>query len=106
MHGATVLLLGVTYKPDIADNRETPAREVTARLLRAGAEVTFYDQVATESTFDGAQRRDDLDAALKEADLVVVLQLHSGVDYELVMSCGTPVLDTRGALSGPNVSRL
>ena len=101
-----MLLLGVTYKADIADTRETPAREVTARLLRAGAEVTFYDQVATESTFDGAQRRDDLDAALEEADLVVVLQLHSGVDYELVMSCGTPVLDTRGALSGPNVSRL
>jgi UDP-N-acetyl-D-glucosamine dehydrogenase len=106
LRGSRVLLLGVSYKADVADTRETPAREVTTRLLRTGAVVTFYDQVATESTFDGAQRRDDLEAALREADLVIVLQLHAGVDYELVMSCGTPVLDTRGALSGPNVSRL
>jgi nucleotide sugar dehydrogenase len=96
---ARVLLLGVTYKPDIADQRESPAEPVAKRLMDAGAEVVYHDPHVPVWTVAGrgVARVADIDGA--EADLVVLLTHHGEYTPE-VLPGGVPVLDTRGALRG------
>src|SRR5690606_33706801 len=84
LKGATVLLLGVTYKPNIADQRESPAVPVAKHLAEKGAEVAFHDpHVETWQTNGSSlQRVPDLDKALAEADLVMLLQHHREYDVD------------------------
>ena len=106
LRGSRVMLLGISYKADVADTRETPAREIVQRLQRVGAEVSFYDPLVTGVDLDGALRQDSLEHALDDADLVILLQVHSDVDYDAVVKKATAVLDTRGVLSGSHVHHL
>ncbi|WP_242904300.1 nucleotide sugar dehydrogenase [Actinomadura terrae] len=82
LKGAKVLLLGVTYKADIADQRESPARPVARRLARLGADLSFHDPHVASWRVDGADvpRAADLPAALEGADLTIVLTGHRGYD--------------------------
>lgn len=100
VNGAKVVLLGVTYKPDIADERETPAVPVARGLLDLGAELSFLDPHVTDWHVDGARirREDDLAAAVAAADITVLLQQHSAFDLGVVEEQGNLVLDTRGVL--------
>ncbi|MFE1407434.1 nucleotide sugar dehydrogenase [Streptomyces sp. NPDC058770] len=106
--GARVLLLGVTYKPDVADTRETPARAIAARLLETGVQVGYHDPYVEHFHVGDAPlpRSTDLEEALGTADLVVLLQPHSCYDPQALSRCGRPVLDTRGALAGRLVTPL
>jgi nucleotide sugar dehydrogenase len=106
--GARVLLLGVTYKPDVADTRETPARAVAARLLEAGVQVSYHDPYVEHFRVPGGSlpRAPELEEALDAADLVVLLQPHSCYDSLTLASCGRPVLDTRGTVAGRLVTLL
>lgn len=110
--GARVLLLGVTYKADIADERESPAVPLAQRLLEMGADLSYHDprvanwHVASHGQ-QGARldRVEPLDAAIADADVVVLLQAHQ--EYaDLDLSTATVVFDTRGARAGDNVVRL
>ncbi|WP_074046126.1 nucleotide sugar dehydrogenase [Dermacoccus nishinomiyaensis] len=111
VNGAKILLLGVTYKPDISDCRESPADPLAARLLSWGADLQYHDPfVATwhphgvDSTFE--TQADPYEAA-KEADVVVLLQQHKDYDLAKIAAAGTPVLDTRGVMeAAENVERL
>lgn len=108
LRGSRVLLLGVTYKPDIADQRESPAKPIAVQLRDKGAEVDFHDP-HVESWRLGAEtltRVDDLDTALAAADVVVLLQNHSAYDLAGIAAGSTRLFDTRGATSGPKVVRL
>src|SRR6202522_1364896 len=82
VNGAKVLLLGVTYKRDIADQRESPAVFVARGLRASGAYVSYNDPHVDQWIVDGRPiaRADDLDAALADADLVILLQAHR--EYE------------------------
>ncbi|QKG25101.1 nucleotide sugar dehydrogenase [Actinomadura verrucosospora] len=96
---AKVLLLGVTYKADIADQRESPARPVARRLARLGADLSFHDPFVTEWQVDGtaippADR--DLPTALREADLAIVLADHAAYDSETLTRHAPLLFDTRG----------
>ncbi|MFF9402278.1 MULTISPECIES: nucleotide sugar dehydrogenase [unclassified Streptomyces] len=106
--GAGVLLLGVTYKPDVADTRETPARAIAARLLETGVQVGYHDPYVEHFHVgdEPLPRSTDLEEALGTADLVVLLQPHSCYDPQALSRCGRPVLDTRGALAGRLVTPL
>lgn len=106
--GSSVLLLGVTYKSDIADQRESPSVDVARALEALGALVSYHDPYVPVWHVHGhsVQCVPDLDRAAKAADVVVLLQAHSSYDTEYLASLGTAVLDTRGVLSGPNVVRL
>ena len=106
--GSTVLLLGLTYKPDISDDRETPARDVIRHLRSLGAEVVGHDPHLSSFEVDGrpVAMANDLDSALSSADVVVLLQTHSAYDLSHVARTATAVFDTRGKMSGPNVERL
>ncbi|MFF4775332.1 nucleotide sugar dehydrogenase [Microtetraspora fusca] len=101
VNGSRVLLLGVTYKPDIADERETPAVPVAEALLDLGAEIVFCDPYVKEWTVKGNQvpRVDDLAAAVADADVTLLLQQHSTFDLGLVEERAQLVLDTRGVLA-------
>ncbi|GAA1722704.1 nucleotide sugar dehydrogenase [Brachybacterium phenoliresistens] len=105
LNGSEVLLLGVTYKADIADQRESPAEPVAEALRERGAIVRFHDPlVSTWNLGSGAvEREEDLDAAVKAADTVVLLQAHELYDLESIAQNAKVMLDTRGAAPAPAV---
>ena len=102
LNGANVLLLGVTYKRDIADQRESPARPIARRLLARGAVLAYHDPHVPDWAIDGqpVRRATDLDTEIVTADVVILLQDHS--QYELEQLAGEAKLffDTRGKLAG------
>jgi nucleotide sugar dehydrogenase len=108
LKGARVLLLGVSYKKDIADTRESPVPAVARRLLTRGALLSYHDPYVLEWRVGGApvRRAEDLEGEIKAADLVIFLQDHSVYDPELITRAGSLVLDTRGRLTGNNVATL
>ncbi|SNS46406.1 nucleotide sugar dehydrogenase [Actinomadura mexicana] len=96
---ARVLLLGVTYKADIADQRESPARPVARRLARLGADLSFHDPFVAAWDVDGepvASAGDDLTAALEAADLAIVLADHAAYDAATLARHARLLFDTRG----------
>ena len=108
LRGARVLLLGLTYKADIADDRETPARDVVRNLRIAGAHVVGHDPHLSSFVVDGLpiDIAGDLDTALGACDVAVLLQAHSAYDLSHVTALAPVVFDTRGKMRGPNVERL
>lgn len=109
--GSTVLLLGVTYKANIADQRESPATSVAKRLCRLGAKVAFHDPNVEEwHVFDGVilERNEFPAEALARADLTILLQAHDEYLRDPLRDelQRAQVFDTRGVLSGPGVHRL
>ncbi|MGH3378198.1 MAG: nucleotide sugar dehydrogenase [Actinoallomurus sp.] len=105
MKNAKVLLLGVTYKADIADQRESPARPVARRLRKMGADLTFHDPHVEDWDIDGVSvpRARVLYTALAEADLVVVLTNHAEYDAETLIRHAKLLFDTRGNTRGAGV---
>lgn len=108
LNGSKVLLLGITYKPDIADLRESPSLEIFEILIEDGADARFFDpHVATvRIAGDVREREADLQQAIIESDVVVVLQAHSAFNLDAIVNSSKTVFDTRGVLSGANVERL
>jgi nucleotide sugar dehydrogenase len=108
VNGATVLLLGVTYKRDIADQRESPARVIARKLRARGALLSYHDPYVPEWPVDGAavRRADDLDAEVASSDLVILLQDHAAYDLDKISLHARWVLDTRGRLTAPQVVAL
>ena len=109
MKGARVLLLGVAYKKDIDDVRESPALSIIDRLRSKGCEVQYHDPLVSEVRFDdahGAVNGEPLasveltDEEIKAADCVVIVTDHSQVDYRRVIDLAQLVVDTRNALNG------
>ncbi|MFF5843431.1 nucleotide sugar dehydrogenase [Streptomyces massasporeus] len=97
--GARVLLLGVTYKPDLADLQGTPAQEIALRLMELGASVSYHDpHVPTWSVLDRPiPRADSLYEAAADADLTILLQHHRTYDLQGLSVKAQLLLDTRGA---------
>ena len=108
VNGSVVLLLGVTYKANISDLRETPARPLVSHLLAMGADVRFYDPFADLLVVDGRElvSETDLARAVAAADLVVLLQAHDQIVESSDLDHAALILDTRGVLEGSNVERL
>jgi UDP-N-acetyl-D-glucosamine dehydrogenase len=109
LNGARVLLLGVTYKRDIADQRESPARPIARKLRNRGAAVAFHDPHVPQWQVDdvAVPRAEDLDAAVATADLVILLQPHEAYDIAEIARSARLLLDTRGAAPGaPHVEAL
>ena len=106
LHGAKILLVGITYKPDIADLRETPANGVAKQLLRLGAEIEFLDPYVDSWMVDNMSvpKRTVMDA--EGIDCVVFLQHHSGVKPSDLITGARCVLDARGQLRFQDVEIL
>lgn len=106
--GSKILILGVAYKKDIDDMRESPALSVIDLLRSRGAEVVYHDSFVPEVTFDHAYtigdgeplyNQDMTDELLESADCVVICTEHSTVDYENVCKLSKVIVDTRNALN-------
>ena len=98
VNGSRVLLLGVTYKKDSADLRESPATSVARQLWRAGAQVAYCDPYVSEWTVDGLRVEGGgrLADAVAAADMVILLQAHSAYDVDDIGRRARLLLDTRG----------
>src|SRR4051812_48948522 len=108
VNGSRILLLGLAYKRNTGDARESPARVVAERLLALGAEVRAADPHVVETHVDARIERVDCTAEeLEAADAVVLLTDHDAFDLELVSAKAGYLLDTRNRLpAGPHVERL
>jgi UDP-N-acetyl-D-glucosamine dehydrogenase len=112
VNGARVLLLGVTYKKDVADQRESPARPIARKLFARGAAVAYHDPYVPAWEVDGREvpRAADLQAAVAAADLVILLQAHRGYDLARIAATARLLLDTRGVVentpAAPHVEAL
>jgi len=99
VNGAKILILGMAYKSNVADVRESPAFDVFRLLAEKGAEVGYSDPHVQEVEIDGQIYKsvDLADDVLGQADLAVIITEHAAVDYERVVSSSRRIFDTRNA---------
>jgi len=102
LKGARVLVLGVAYKPDVGDTRESPSLQVMAALARRGVKLSFHDPFVDAVEVDGRRlaRAELTQRAVAGADLVALLTPHSAYDLDWLTRTAQLVLDARNAL-GP-----
>jgi len=101
LNGSAILILGVAYKRDVADYRESPALKVIDELEKEGAQVSYYDPHVSEYTRHGSTYKSlpVLTAVpLNKSDLVIVTTPHTDVDYSLVAQNSLYIFDTKNAM--------
>ena len=101
VNGAKVLVLGVAYKQDIDDFRESPAIHVIEEFEKEGANVVFFDPYIPEYKEGGVVKKGEPSLTkelIKSADLVVITASHTNVDYDLVQRNAIAIFDTKNAL--------
>lgn len=102
VNGSRILLLGVSYKPDVGDTRESPALDILELLRGQGAEVMFHDPFVDDLTLEAEtlESRGLTPELLASCDAVVVTSDHSSLDYDLVLEHAPIVVDPRNGLKG------
>ena len=102
LYGAKIVILGVTYKKNISDTRESPAIEIIRLLRERGAKVSFVDPYVLKLTTDNFKLRSSPlnQKLLKSADAVVIVTDHDGFDYEFIVKNSPLIIDTRNATKG------
>ena len=108
VNGAHIVLAGVTYKPNVTDHRETPARPLALHLQGMGGRVSYVDPMVDEFQVGGRslERISELSEAIRVADVLVLLQAHEEFINSTILDSATCILDTSGRLTGRNVERL
>jgi UDP-N-acetyl-D-glucosamine dehydrogenase len=106
VRGARIALLGVAYKPNVGDVRESPAVKIIELLRELGADVVYHDDHV--ETLESLELRSvGLDEALAGADLVLIVTAHGGIDYDAIAEAGAQVFDLRGVTrAGAGVTHL
>jgi UDP-N-acetyl-D-glucosamine dehydrogenase len=107
LRGASVLVMGVTYKADVNDIRESPALEIIEMLARKGAEVSYVDPFTPQLTMNGLKLAavEPSAEAIAAADCVLILTNHSSFDGALIAGQAKLVVDTRNALKAHRRAR-
>ena len=109
MNGARVLLLGVAYKRDIDDVRESPALSIIDRLRSKGCDVRYHDPFVAQLQFEEAHTESSgeplssvalTDDEIRAADCLMIVTDHSQIDYPHVTKLASLIVDTRNALNG------
>ncbi|MCG1021566.1 nucleotide sugar dehydrogenase [Sutcliffiella horikoshii] len=100
LRGSNILVLGVAYKKDIDDVRESPSLPIMSRLRKEGANLTVIDPFVSSFKLDGdviepVELNEDL---LKKADLTLILTDHTNINYEMVSKHSNVIFDTRNAM--------
>jgi UDP-N-acetyl-D-glucosamine dehydrogenase len=110
VRGARVLVLGVAYKPNVADTRDSPAIEIVDMLTAKGARVAYHDPHVPALTVDGARLESVATVRPADYDLLLVLTNHDGYDWPALAREAALIIDTRNATGGlgaaANVIRL
>jgi UDP-N-acetyl-D-glucosamine dehydrogenase len=102
LKGSRVLVLGVAYKKDVGDLRESPALDILHLLQEKGANVQYHDPHVPAFEVDGMAMEsvEDLDAALGEADCAIVVTDHSWYEWDKVREQVKALVDTRNVILG------
>ena len=105
LNGSGILLLGIAYKKDINDVRESPALDVMQLLRQDGADVRYHDPYVSKLSWEGVEFYSEqlTDELLSWADCVVILTDHSDFDYSRIVDQAKALIDTRHAASGAGV---
>lgn len=105
INGSRIFILGVAYKPNISDTRESPALDVIGLLREKDAEVQYFDPYVPFIRHEGwgLKSVNDLIQAVREADLVVVITDHAAVDYTSVAKEAKLIFDTRNVMGAHNI---
>ncbi len=100
VNGSRVLVLGVTYKPDIDDLRESPALDIIKLLKKLGADVSYHDPFVASLAAAGLDVpfAEPTDATLRKADCVMIVTDHAAYDWERIRASGRAFVDCRNAL--------
>jgi UDP-N-acetyl-D-glucosamine dehydrogenase len=110
LNGTSILVLGAAYKPDIDDLRESPSLDIIHLLGEKGAIVNYHDPFIPSLDHDEIKMESvkDLDAAVREADCVVIVTNHSSYDYAKILKNAKLIVDTRNALKtqGQNIEKV
>ncbi len=107
LRGTRIHLLGVAYKRNATDTRESPALDIAALLLQMGVEVTYSNAHVPNFQVDGVTlEHQPWLAATQESDIAVVVTDHDGVDYQRLLGRAPLVLDTRNVLQGVSAPHL
>lgn len=106
--GARILLVGVTYKPDIADRRESPAVGLAKALKELGAQLSYADPYVESWRVEGTDVARVIDPVAEAGlfDLVILVQNHRVLDIPALSTMAVRLLDTRGVAEGSSVTRL
>ena len=102
VRGSRILVLGVAYKPNVADTRDSPALEIIDTLLAKGARMAFHDPHVSRLSVGGAWL-DSLDwgaVDLRAWDVVLILTAHAAYDWPAIVAAAPLVIDTRNATGG------
>ena len=107
VRGSRVHLVGVAYKRNVGDTRESPALDIAALLSSMGAGITFSDPHVSKLRVGSlVLDRSGLIRSASEADIAVILADHDGVDYHRLLEAAPLILDTRNALRGTSAPHL
>jgi len=105
--GSRVHVVGVAYKRDIADVRESPAIDILGLLIRLGAVVSYSDSFVPKLELESRVLTETpLEKGVSEADCVVIVTDHSGIDYPALAERAALVVDSRNALRGIASSKI
>ncbi len=109
MNGARVLVLGLAYKPDIDDPRESPAFDIIDRLLALGAAVSYHDphipaapRMRSWPNLPPMESQPLTEESLQSVDATILITDHKAVDYDLVLNNAPLIIDTRGVYRDHN----
>jgi UDP-N-acetyl-D-glucosamine dehydrogenase len=106
LKGSHIHILGVAYKKDIEDLRESPALDIMLLLKRRGARLTYSDPYVPHLQLDGEDIEAQPDSLAGEADCVAIITDHSSFDYSRIAAQARLIVDTRNALKGVNSSHI
>lgn len=102
LNGANVLALGIAYKQDIDDYRESPALRVIELLQENGGNVKYYDPYIAEYKYKGKKYKSEIELTaelVKNSDLIIVLSAHSNIDYDFIQQNAIAIFDTKNVMA-------
>jgi len=108
LKNSKVLLLGVAYKGDVDDSRESPALKVGEHLLSGGADLSYFDPYIPEEEIGDTIYRSIVltPENIRDQDLIIITADHSNVDYEFVLEHAKAIYDTRNVFRGHKTSKV
>lgn len=101
MNGSKVLILGVAYKQDIDDYRESPAIKVIEEVEKLGADVLYFDPYVSEYEENGIVKRGEKEltkSLIESVDIVIITTAHTNIDYSMVQKYAKAIFDTKNAM--------
>ncbi len=108
IHGSKILIIGVAYKPNVGDLRESPALDIIHLLQNLGAELSYHDPYVSSISYDSISLEATKNpyTAVKDADCVIIVTNHAIYDWSKIQDTSACIVDTRNALKNETMTRV